>query len=84
MERLPNLFESYEQPENKLTFALLQTLSIDDHLARAFVRWAIPGFASPRGLVSVYSQQKRAAGRGFHTNDPELDPTIPDGCACRG
>lgn len=79
MERLPNLFESYEQPENKLTFALLQTLSIDDHLARAFVRWAIPGFASPRGLVSVYSQRKPAPGRGFRAIDPELDPTIPDG-----
>lgn len=79
MERLPNLFESYTQPENKLTLALLQTLAIDHGLVRAFIRWAIPGLPPPSGIVSVYSQRKPAVGRGIRVSDPELDPTTPDG-----
>lgn len=79
MERLPNLFESYDQPENKLTFSLLQTLTCDDRLVRAFLRWSIPGLSIPRGAVSVYSQRKPAGGKGFRGGDPELYPTRPDG-----
>jgi len=79
MEPLPNLFESYSQPENKLTLALLQTLAADDRLARRFLKWAVPGLPAPRGKVYLYSQRKPAVGRGFRTGDPELDPAIPDG-----
>jgi len=79
VERLPNLFESYDQPENKLTFALLQTLACDGRLARSFLRRAFPGLSVPRGTVSVYSQRKPARGRGFRASDPELDLSTPDG-----
>lgn len=84
MERLPNLFESYEQPENKITFALLQTLAADNRLGRVFIRWATPGLPAVRGPVAVYSQKKPAAGRGIRASDPELDPTIPDGWLAAG
>ncbi len=79
MEPLPNLFESYSQPENKLTFALLQTLAADDRLTRRFLKWAVPGLPTPSGKVSLYSQRKPAVGRGFRASDPELDPANPDG-----
>ena len=79
MERLPNIFESYYQPENKLTFAFLQTLSVDCQLAQAFLRWGVPKLPVARGPISIYAQRKPAVGRGFRADDPEVDPTVPDG-----
>ena len=79
MERLPNIFESYYQPENKLTFAFLQTLSVDCQLAQAFLRWVVPKLPVARGPIPIYAQRKPAVGRGFRADDPEVDPTVPDG-----
>lgn len=79
MERLPNLFESYDQPENKLTFALLRTLASDGYLTRSFLRWAVPSLSVSRDAVSVYSQRRPAAERGIRARDPGIDPTVPDG-----
>lgn len=79
MERLPNIFESYSQPENKLTLALLQTLNTDPALSRSFVRWAFPQVNLKNDRLTISAQGKPATGRGFHASDLAIDPTIPDG-----
>ncbi len=79
VERLPNIFESYSQPENKLTLALLQTLDTDPALSRSFVRWAFPEINLRNERLAVSAQGKPAGGRGLRATDPAVDPTIPDG-----
>lgn len=79
MERLPNTFESYSQPENKLTLALLQTLDADSALSRSFVRWAFPRINLKNERLIVSAQRKPAGGRGLRATDPVVDLTIPDG-----
>lgn len=50
-----NLFDQYEQPENRLTHALAQVLARDQRLTRAFVRFAI-GADPPEGFLGLSCQ----------------------------
>jgi hypothetical protein len=76
-----NVFDQYEQPENRLTHALLSSLDADRHLLAAFVRWVI-GEAQPRRHLVVHEQS-------FPDGD-EVDADIdegrglPDGCISDG
>lgn len=80
IDRLPNLFESYEQPENRLTFALLRTLVCHETLIRGFIRCIIPEFARPRGRLGVFSQRRPPnSDEGVSGHPEEVQPTVPDG-----
>jgi hypothetical protein len=79
--QIPNLFDQYAQPENRLTNALLQTLASSRRLAAAFLKDFIGIRCSPHESIEITSQKRpggvrdngQSAKRG---SDPE---TIPDG-----
>ena len=57
MGQMRNVFDQYEQPENKLTHALLSTLNGDRRLLRPFLGWLGGGRIPPAGKIRIGEQQ---------------------------
>ena len=51
------IFDQYEQPENRLTHALVSCLAEDKRLLRHFVRWLLKGGPPPRARLNLLEQQ---------------------------
>ena len=52
-----NVFHQYQQPENRLTHALVCALAEDSRLLKRFTRWAT-GRATPKGKLQIVEQQR--------------------------
>src|SRR5579885_2106767 len=50
-----NLFDQYDQPENRLTHALVSSLASDPVLLRRFIKWAT-GQKAPTSQLSIVEQ----------------------------
>jgi len=72
-----NIFDQYEQPENRLTHALFCTLGNDHRLIRPFLKWLKIGSVPPaRGLRLVEQQIP-----GVSVSGEEIEAKgLPDGC----
>lgn len=72
-----NVFDQYDQPENRLTHALFCTLGNDHRLIRPFLNWLkIGSVPAVRGLRLVEQQIP-----GVSVSGEEIDAKgIPDGC----
>jgi hypothetical protein len=77
-----NIFDQYEQPENRLTHALFCTLGNDRRLIRPFLKWLGIGSVPPaRALRLVEQQVPGVAISGEGVNAKGLpDEGLPDGC----
>ena len=76
-----NVFDQYEQPENRLTHALLSSLDADRHLLAAFVRW-VTGKKRPMRQLVVHEQ---SFPDGDETDaDADEGRGLPDGCISDG
>ena len=79
-----NLFDQYEQPENRLTHALMVALNEDRALLAGFIKWVTP-HSSPVGSLDVIEQ---SWPRETEPADLELEECsenrnkkgLPDGC----
>lgn len=72
-----NVFDQYDQPENKLTHALVSALAHDRRLIRPFLRWAgIHGVPQTRDLRIVEQQVPGADVSG----DEVEAKGLPDAC----
>ena len=60
-----NLFDQYEQPENKLTHALVSTLQHDESLRRPFLRWL--GVANIPGKKALRITEQEVPGQPEQT-----------------
>lgn len=78
--RLPNLFDQYTQPENRVTNSLLQTLAASPRLTRQFLAEFVPGveIAGEASLL-ISSQRTPEIERKEVAEKSEKNPTIPDG-----
>jgi len=79
--QIPNLFDQYSQPENRLTNALLQTLASSRRLSVAFLKDFLWIRCSPYEAIEI-SSQKRPGGiedRGEAAQPHGESATIPDG-----
>ena len=76
-----NLFDQYQQPENRLTHALLCTLDADRRLLGAFVRW-VTGGAGAGASLTVQGQS--LPGQPEATEAEADRRGIPDGCISDG
>lgn len=76
-----NLFDQYQQPENRLTHALLCTLDADRRLLGAFVRWITGG---DRASASLTVQGQSLPGQPEITEAEADRRGIPDGCISDG
>lgn len=76
-----NVFDQYEQPENRLTHALLCSLDADRRLLSAFVRW-VSGTARATGNLDVLEQT--LPGDAVSAADDGDRRGIPDGCISDG
>jgi hypothetical protein len=73
-----NLFDQYEQPENRLTHALLVALSEDRKLLEKFVRWCV-GVRIDGRRAEVLEQA--LPGDPVSLSDEEAERRgLPDGC----
>ena len=72
-----NLFDQYEQPENRLTHALMSVLHREPKLLRPFLRWL--GVRSAPATRRIHIGQQQMPGTLV---DTELDGQdgLPDGC----
>jgi hypothetical protein len=72
-----NIFDQYEQPENRLTHALFCTLGNDHRLIRPFLKWLKIGPVPPARALRLVEQQIPGVGVSGEENDAE---GLPDGC----
>lgn len=77
-----NLFDQYNQPENRLTHALLSCLSRDHRLLRRFVRW-IPETHRISKAIEVLEQALPGELGEISETDAERRG-LPDGCISDG
>ena len=72
-----NVFDQYDQPENRLTHALVSTLENDKSLLRHFLRWLksrnIPS------LKSIHISQQQVPGQE-EEYEKEGQDGLPDAC----
>jgi len=54
---LRNVFDQYEQPENRLTHALVCTLASEHRLIRPFLRWLGASNVPPLRELHLVEQQ---------------------------
>lgn len=52
-----NIFDQYDQPENRLTHALVCTLANERRLLRSFVQWMGAGKVPPVSRLHIVEQQ---------------------------
>ncbi len=72
-----NIFDQYDQPENKLTHALVSTLSHDRQLIRPFLRWLKAKNIPPTREIKITEQEIP----GLSTGGNELEKKgLPDAC----
>lgn len=76
-----NLFDQYQQPENRLTHSLLCSLDADRRLLHTFVRWITGG--ERRGAALIVQGQS-LPGHPELTEDEAGRKGIPDGCISDG
>jgi hypothetical protein len=76
-----NLFDQYQQPENRLTHSLLCSLDADRCLLQAFVRWITAG--DRRGAPLIVQGQS-LPGQPELAEDEADRKGIPDGCISDG
>lgn len=77
-----NPFDQYQQPENRLTHALLTCLSMETRLLSRFVGWATRE-SPPHGRLEVLEQSLPGIEEG--PSEDELEGRgLPDGCICDG
>lgn len=76
--RLNNIFDQYDQEENRVTNAFLQTLSKDKKLLKAFLGGYFDIHLAKSSNV-VISSQKEPFGLGDEEEDGERAEGIPDG-----
>lgn len=76
-----NVFDQYDQPENRLTHALLCSLDADRALLQGFIRW-VTGHQKPGPKLTVNEQ----SFPGESDTPPEEGDRrgIPDGCIADG
>ena len=72
-----NLFDQYEQPENRLTHALISALHNDRRLVRPFLLWL--GVKAPPQMKSVHIGQQQAPGAEAEA-EKEGGDGLPDAC----
>ncbi len=72
-----NIFDQYEQPENRLTHALLSALHRDRQLLREFLGWLGLSFGGRINRVHVGEQQIPG---GEAISEKEDNEGLPDGC----
>ena len=72
-----NLFDQYDQPENKLTHALVCALQEDPKLIRPFLRWLRVRGIPPTQLIHIVQQQ--IPGVPVSSSDEE-SRSLPDAC----
>ena len=70
-----NVFDQYKQPENRLTHALVISLSEDPRLLKNFVRW-ITGRPPPKKILKIVEQ--RLPGEAEGTEDESERRGLPD------
>ena len=72
-----NLYDQYDQPENKLTHALVSTLANDRKLLRPFLRWLEAERIPPLKALHIVEQQVP----GVRTSGDEAESRgLPDAC----
>lgn len=76
-----NVFDQYQQPENRLTHALLCSLDADRRLLHAFVHW-VAGIER-RGAALIVQGQS-LPGQAELAEDEADRKGIPDGCISDG
>lgn len=69
-----NLFDQYSQPENRLTHALVCSLSEDQGLLRRFIKWATG--AAQSGNIEIFEQ--KVPWGPTHTEDEASKKGLPD------
>ena len=72
-----NLFDQFQQPENRLTHALMCALHEDPKMLKKFVHWAI-GDPVPAGALSVVEQSLPGQDEGEELTDQQRRG-LPDG-----
>jgi hypothetical protein len=76
-----NLFDQYQQPENRLTHALLCSLDADRRLLHEFVKWVA---GVERRGASLTVQGQSLPGQPELAEDEADRKGIPDGCISDG
>jgi hypothetical protein len=76
--RLNNIFDQYDQEENRVTNAFLQTLAKNGELLKTFLEKYFNIHVNKNANV-VISSQKEPLGLGDEENDRERAEGIPDG-----
>lgn len=76
--RLNNIFDQYDQEENRITNAFLQTLAKNRDLLKAFLKWCFNIQLGKRATITI-SSQKAPFGLGDEEEDKERAEGIPDG-----
>ena len=72
-----NLFDQYEQPENRLTHALVCTLDADRALLRPFLQWAGARDTPPVSRLRITEQQVPGE---LVSGDEDEGRGLPDAC----
>lgn len=72
-----NVFDQYSQPENRLTHALVSTLSHDRRLIRPFLHWLGVRGVPPTNMLRIVEQQ---VPRGEVSGDELESKGLPDAC----
>ena len=75
---LNNIFDPYDQSENRITNALLQTMAKDVDFLKKFLRYNL-SLSLNRNSSVVISSQKEPLGLGDSDQDREEIEGIPDG-----
>ena len=76
--RLNNIFDQYDQEENRITNAFLQTLAKNRELLKAFLNGCF-NIQIGKNTAIVISSQKEPFGLGDEEDDRERAEGIPDG-----
>lgn len=74
-----NVFDQFKEPENKLTHALMTSLSEEADLLRRFVFWAT-GSQTPKGRLMVQEQSLPGECEEAEDTGEAEQRGLPDGC----
>jgi hypothetical protein len=72
-----NIFDQYEQAENRLTHALAATLDADRSLLRPFLKWSGAG---PLPAVSNLDVTEQQVPGEYSSGEERTDSGLPDAC----
>ncbi len=75
-----NIFDQYEQPENRLTHALISALNREPRLVRPFLKWLKIG-SIPPGRLHLAEQQLPGVNISEEASEEVIDAKgLPDAC----